>query len=115
VSGEIVVAGNHATDDVMTAWARKFAQFHPGVRLRLRDDTRLTTDAFDAAIAAGERLVPGELAPDRRALRAEDAVELLERELGERIFAVEVHAHRWLLDSDVEASVLAVDASGLPV
>ena len=69
VSGEITVAGNHATDDVMVAWAKRFARFHPGVRLRLRDDTRLTTDAFDAAIAAGDiDLVPSarELVPSER-------------------------------------------------
>jgi phosphate transport system substrate-binding protein len=53
-SGEIVCAGNHATDEAMTVWARKFAKYHPGVTLRLRDDTRLTTDAFDVAIAAGD-------------------------------------------------------------
>jgi phosphate transport system substrate-binding protein len=66
VSGEIVCAGNHATDEAMTAWARKFAKYHPGVTLRLRDDTRLTTDAFDVAIAAGDiDLIPSarELVP----------------------------------------------------
>jgi len=66
VSGEIVCAGNHATDQAMTAWARNFAQYHPGVTLRLRDDTRLTTDAFEVAIAAGDiDLIPSarELVP----------------------------------------------------
>src|SRR5258707_3913894 len=66
VEGEISVAGNHATDDAMAAWAKKFARFHPGVRVRLRDDTRLTTDAFDVAIAAGDiDLIPSarELVP----------------------------------------------------
>ena len=66
VSGEIVCAGNHATDEEMMAWARKFAKYHPGVTLRLRDDTRLTTDAFDVAIAAGDiDLIPSarELVP----------------------------------------------------
>ena len=66
VSGEIVCAGNHATDEAMTAWARKFAKYHPAVTLRLRDDTRLTTDAFDVAIAAGDiDLIPSarELVP----------------------------------------------------
>jgi phosphate transport system substrate-binding protein len=69
VSGEIVVAGNHATDAVMSAWARKFARFQPGVSVRLRDDTRLTTDAFDVAIAAGGiDLIPSarELVPSER-------------------------------------------------
>jgi phosphate transport system substrate-binding protein len=66
VSGEIVCAGNHATDEAMMAWARKFAKYNPGVTLRLRDDTRLTTDAFDVAIAAGDiDLIPSarELVP----------------------------------------------------
>jgi phosphate transport system substrate-binding protein len=66
VSGEISVAGNHATDEVMRAWAKKFARFHPGASVHLRDDTHLTTDAFDTAIAAGDiDLVPSarELVP----------------------------------------------------
>src|SRR6202165_3696602 len=66
VSGEIVCADNHASDEAMMAWARKFAKYHPGVTLRLRDDTRLTTDAFDVAIAAGDiDLIPSarELVP----------------------------------------------------
>src|ERR1700737_1147407 len=69
VSGEIVCAGNHATDEAMMGWARKFAKYHPGVTLRLRDDTRLTTDAFDVAIAAGDvDLIPSarELVPSER-------------------------------------------------
>jgi len=53
VNGEIVCAGNHATDDVIMAWAKKFARYQPQVTVRLRNDTRLTTDAFDVAIAAG--------------------------------------------------------------
>src|SRR6202035_255856 len=53
VSGELVVAGNHATDEVVKAWANKFARYHPQVRVQLRNDTRLTTDAFDVAIASG--------------------------------------------------------------
>jgi phosphate transport system substrate-binding protein len=70
VSGEIVVAGNHATDAVMATWARKFARLQPGARVRLRDDTRLTTDAFDVAIdAGGIDLIPSarELVPSERA------------------------------------------------
>jgi phosphate transport system substrate-binding protein len=69
VEGEISVAGNHATDEVMSAWAKKFARFHPGAKVRLRDDTRLTTDAFDVAIAAGDiDLIPSarELVPSER-------------------------------------------------
>src|SRR5258706_15255423 len=53
----------------MAAWAKKFARFHPGARVRLRDDTRLTTDAFDVAIAAGDiDLIPSarELVPSER-------------------------------------------------
>jgi phosphate transport system substrate-binding protein len=47
VSGEIVCAGNHATDDVVAAWGRKFATFHPGCRLKLREDSQLTSTAFE--------------------------------------------------------------------
>jgi phosphate transport system substrate-binding protein len=66
VSGEIICAGNHATDDVILAWSKKFARYHPQVSIRLRDDTQLTTDAFDLAIAAGDiDLIPSarELVP----------------------------------------------------
>jgi phosphate transport system substrate-binding protein len=69
VSGEIVVAGNHATDAVMAAWAAKFARLQPGASVRLRNDTRLTTDAFDVAIGAGGiDLIPSarELVPSER-------------------------------------------------
>jgi phosphate transport system substrate-binding protein len=54
VTGTIVAAGNHATDALITAWASKFARFHPGVSIELRTDTRLTTDAFDVAIAGSQ-------------------------------------------------------------
>ena len=46
--------------------AEKFARYHPQVSIRLRDDTHLTTDAFDVAIAAGDiDLIPSarELVP----------------------------------------------------
>jgi hypothetical protein len=52
VSGEVTVAGNHATDEAMLAWARRFARYQPAVRIVVRNDTRLTTDAFDNAIGA---------------------------------------------------------------
>ena len=77
VSGEISVAGNHATDEIMGAWAKKFARFHPGVTIRLREDTRLTTDAFDVAIAAGDI----DLIPSARELVPSE-VERLTRKLG---------------------------------
>ncbi len=64
VSGVLVCAGNHATDEVMTAWAAGFARYEPGVTLRLRDDTRLTTDAYDVAIADGSiDLIPSAREP----------------------------------------------------
>jgi phosphate transport system substrate-binding protein len=69
VSGEITVAGNHATDDLVQGWARLFSHYHPQVRIAIRQDTHLTTDAFDAAvdrggldiIPAARELVPSEL------------------------------------------------------
>jgi len=106
VSGEIVVAGNHATDDVMTAWARKFAQFHPGVRLRLRDDTRLTTDAFDAAIAAGDiDIVPSarELVPSEK--------ERLTRRLGAPPLVVAVATGSYATKSGTHAIAFYVNAA----
>jgi phosphate transport system substrate-binding protein len=69
VEGTVTIAGNHATDDAVRAWAQAFARFQPGVRVVLRDDTHLTTDAFDAALAAGGiDIVPSarELVPSER-------------------------------------------------
>ncbi|MDP9123285.1 MAG: substrate-binding domain-containing protein [Pseudomonadota bacterium] len=60
------MAGNHATDDLVDAWALAFARFQPDVHIEIRRDTHLTTDAFDAAIAKGDiDLVPSarELVP----------------------------------------------------
>ena len=106
VSGEITVAGNHATDDVMVAWAKRFARFHPGVRLRLRDDTRLTTDAFDAAIAAGDiDLVPSarELVPSER--------ERLTRRLGAPPLVVAVATGSYATKSGTHAIAFYVNAA----
>ncbi|MDD3180508.1 MAG: substrate-binding domain-containing protein [Opitutaceae bacterium] len=50
MAGEIVCAGNHATDELVTAWAERFARFHPSVHFQLRHDTRLTSTAFKAAV-----------------------------------------------------------------
>lgn len=77
VSGEISVAGNHATDAAVMAWAKTFTRYHPGVKVRLRDDTRLTTDAFDVAIAAGDI----DLVPSARELVPSET-ERLTRKLG---------------------------------
>jgi hypothetical protein len=35
-SGNIVCAGNHATDEAILTWAKKFARYHPQVSIRLR-------------------------------------------------------------------------------
>jgi hypothetical protein len=79
MSGNIVCAGNHATDEAIMTWAKKFARYHPQVSIRPRDDTHHTTDAFDVAIAAGDidlipsasdrvlRVVGPERAPDEMA------------------------------------------------
>jgi phosphate transport system substrate-binding protein len=66
VSGDIAIAGNHATDEAVGIWAKRFSAVQPGVTIRLRNDTKLTTDAFEAAIAQGDiDLVPSarELVP----------------------------------------------------
>lgn len=106
VVGEIVVAGNHATDDVMQAWAQKFAVFHPGVSVRLRDDTRLTTDAFDVAIAAsGIDLIPSarELVPSER--------ERLARKLGGEPLVVAVATGSYATKSGTHALAFYVNAA----
>jgi phosphate transport system substrate-binding protein len=64
VNGEIVCASNNATDELIRAWAAKFARLHPGARLTLRGERKLTTDAFNTAIAAGDvDLVPAAREP----------------------------------------------------
>ena len=106
VAGEISVAGNHATDDVMHAWAKKFARFHPGAKVRLRDDTRLTTDAFDAAIAAGDiDLIPSarELVPSERKRLAE--------KLGAAPLVVAVATGSYATKSGTHALAFYVNAS----
>jgi phosphate transport system substrate-binding protein len=73
-TGTVTIAGNHATDDAVRAWARAFARFQPGVKIVLRDDTHLTTDAFDVALAAGGiDIVPSarELVPSERSRMAQ--------------------------------------------
>jgi phosphate transport system substrate-binding protein len=69
VSGTITIAGNHATDDLIQGWADAFSRMQPDVHVTLRNDTRLTTDAFNVAIADGNidiipsarELVPAEI------------------------------------------------------
>lgn len=66
VEGHVTIAGNHATDDLVLAWANAFARVQPGVSVDIRHDTRLTTDAFDVAVARDDiDLVPSarELVP----------------------------------------------------
>jgi phosphate transport system substrate-binding protein len=77
VRGEIAVAGNHATDEAMAAWAKAFEAHQPGVHVSLRKDTHLTTDAFDLAIAEGGI----DLIPSARELVPSE-VERLGRSLG---------------------------------
>jgi phosphate transport system substrate-binding protein len=106
IEGVISVAGNHATDDVMAAWAKKFARFHPGARVRLRDDTRLTTDAFDVAIAAGDiDLIPSarELMPSER--------ERLAKKLGALPLVVAVATGSYATKSGTHALAFYVNAA----
>jgi phosphate transport system substrate-binding protein len=106
VSGVISVAGNHATDDVMKAWAAEFARFHPGVSLRLRDDTRLTTDAFDVAIAAGDI----DLIPSARELVPSES-ERLTRKLGAAPLVVAVATGSYDTKSGTHAIAFYVNAA----
>jgi phosphate transport system substrate-binding protein len=106
VSGEISVAGNHATDDVMTAWAKKFARFHPQATVRLRDDTHLTTDAFDVAIAVGDiDLIPSarELVPSER--------ERLAKKLGGPPLVIAVATGSYATKSGTHALAFYVNAA----
>ena len=69
VEGHVTIAGNHATDDLVLAWANAFARVQPGVSVDIRRDTRLTTDAFDVAVVrddidlvpSARELVPSEM------------------------------------------------------
>jgi phosphate transport system substrate-binding protein len=106
VEGEIRVAGNHATDDVMAAWAKRFAEFHPGARVRIRDDTHLTTDAFDVAIASGDiDLIPSarELVPSER--------ERLTKKLGAPPLVVAVATGSYATKSGTHALAFYVNAA----
>ncbi len=70
LEGTITVAGNRATEPPMIAWAEGFRRLQPGVTVRIRSDTRISTDAFDAAIdGGGIDIVPAarELVPDELA------------------------------------------------
>jgi phosphate transport system substrate-binding protein len=106
VEGEISVAGNHATDEAMAEWAKRFARFQPGVRVRLRDDTHLTTDAFDVAIASGDiDLIPSarELVPSER--------ERLTKKLGAAPLVVAVATGSYATKSGTHALAFYVNAA----
>ena len=77
VEGRLAIAGNHATDDLVAAWAAAFAPFQPGIRIEIRHDTHLTTDAFDVAVARDDI----DLVPSARELVPSE-VERLTRKLG---------------------------------
>lgn len=65
----IVIAGNRATHPIMAAWIHAFGLRRKDVAFELRTDTRVSTDAFDLAIAdaridlvpAARELVPSEV------------------------------------------------------
>ncbi len=77
VEGRVSIAGNHATDDLVLAWANAFARLQPGVQVDIRHDTRLTTDAFDVAVARDDI----DLVPSARELVPSET-ERLTRKLG---------------------------------
>ncbi len=70
LDGKIVIAGNRATEPLIRAWVEGFGRRQPAVAITVRTDTRISTDAFDAAIdgsdidivPAARELVPDELA-----------------------------------------------------
>lgn len=106
VKGVITIAGNHATDDAVRAWARGFAQFQPGVHIELRQDTRLTTDAFDVAVGNdGIDIVPSarELVPSER--------ERLARTLGGPPLVVPVATGSYAVKSGTHAIAFYVNAA----
>jgi len=106
VSGEIVCAGNHATDDVIMAWAKKFARYQPQVTVRLRNDTHLTTDAFDVAIAAGDI----DLIPSARELVPSET-ERLTKQLGGPPLVVAVATGSYATKSGTHALAFYVNAA----
>lgn len=69
VTGTLVAAGNRATNPLMEAWILGFKAKQPAITVTLRSDTRVSTDAFDLAIAstdidivpAARELVPSEV------------------------------------------------------
>jgi phosphate transport system substrate-binding protein len=104
VAGEVSVAGNHATDEAMMAWAKAFARYHPAVRVRLRDDTRLTTDAFDVAITKGDI----DLVPSARELVPSET-ERLTRKLGGAPLVVAVATGSYATKSGTHAIAFFVN------
>ena len=105
-SGEIICAGNHATDDVIMAWAKKFARYQPQVTVRLRNDTRLTTDAFDVAIAAGDI----DLIPSARELVPSET-ERLTKQLGGPPLVVAVATGSYATKSGTHARAFYVNSA----
>ena len=90
----------------MSYWAKQFARFHPKVSVRLRDDTRLTTDAFDTAIAAGNI----DLIPSARELVPSEA-ERLTQKLGGPPLVVAVATGSYATKSGTHALAFYVNAA----
>lgn len=90
----------------MTAWAKKFARYHPQVSVRLRDDTRLTTDAFDVAIAGGDI----DLIPSARELVPSETERLI-RKLGGPPLVVAVATGSYATKSGTHALAFYVNAA----
>ena len=106
VDGVITVAGNHATDAVMAAWAAAFAKFHPGAEVQLRHDTRLTTDAFDKAIERGDI----DLSPSARELVPSESRRLTQK-LGAPPLVVAVATGSYATKSGTHAIAFYVNAA----
>ncbi len=106
VAGEISVAGNHATDDLVVAWAEAFRRYQPDVRVTIRKETRLTTDAFDLALADGKI----DLVPSARELVPSET-ERLTRKLGSPPLVVPVATGSYATKSGTHAIAYYVNAA----
>ena len=101
----IVYMGNHATDDLMAAWAVKFAASHPGVHFTAQS-TRLTTDAYDSAIASdGVDVIPSAREP------MPSEIERLSRKLGGIPLVLAVGTGSYATKSGTHALALYVNAA----
>ncbi len=58
LTGEIVIARADSMETLMNAWAQEFSRAHPGARIKLRRDTNLSAEAFDALLDGTAQIAP---------------------------------------------------------